>query len=431
MEQNNFTNNVLTVKQLTLRMKVVLEETFPYVWVKGEIGSIKLHTSGHTYFSLKDEDCVINGVCWKGTPISTPLQEGVVVECYGKITIYGGRSSYQIVAREIRQVNEQGNIFQMLEELKKKLLSEGIFDSNRKRALNKYPSKIAIITSPTGAVLHDIMHRINERFPCVEVLFFPVVVQGSDAVGSIISAFDKLEKMENIDTVILARGGGSAEDLWCFNDETIVRRVASCKFPIISAIGHETDTTLVDYASDLRAPTPTGAAELATPDANELRSTIDYWNKGTLKSSLDRINFARKSIGNFEDYLYIYTNAFGSLGQRLDNILSNAWGKIGKKITEAKIALGILESPIHFISNFGIKIDAMYKMAMQSAGFKIAQSRNLINQIETFIKEKDETLNKQVFISLGSKRITSAADLTKGDELAVRFLDGSINAIVK
>ncbi len=262
---------VFSVSELSQLLKKAVESQFAQVCVRGEISGFKLHSSGHAYFALRDTDCVLDAVMWRGTKTTAPLQDGLEVIATGKLTTYGGRSKYQMVITHVEAAG-QGALLKILQDRKIKLQKEGLFD--RKRDLPKFPSTIGVITSPTGAVIRDILHRIGDRFPC-HVLVWPVLVQGpgsSDQITAAIKGFNNLAKRP--DVLIVARGGGSLEDLWAFNEENVVRAAAFSEIPIISAVGHETDTTLIDFASDKRAPTPTAAAEFATPDQQSLKLFI-------------------------------------------------------------------------------------------------------------------------------------------------------------
>lgn len=272
----------VTVSELSGALKRALEEGFGRVRVRGELSGVKHHSSGHLYFSLKDEGAVLGGVCWRGTVARLGLKpaDGMEVVCTGRITAYVGRSQYQIVA-DAMELAGQGALLKLLEERRQKLLAEGLFAAERKKKLPFLPGVIGVITSPTGAVIRDILHRLNERFPR-RVLIWPVAVQGEAAaeqVARAIAGFNALEldgAVPRPDVLIVARGGGSLEDLWAFNEEIVVRAAAASAIPLISAVGHETDTTLIDFASDLRAPTPTAAAELAVPVRGELLArTLD------------------------------------------------------------------------------------------------------------------------------------------------------------
>lgn len=269
---------ILSVSEISLTLKRFVEGNFNKIRVQGEISGLKRHTSGHSYFALKDKDAVLDGICWRGTALGITLEEGLEVIVQGRLTTYPGRSKYQIVIESAKAAG-QGALLKLLMERKAKLEAEGLFQ--RKRALPKFPNRIGIITSPTGAVIQDILHRLGDRYPC-EVFVWPVLVQGPGAaeqVTNAIDGFNKLPPHQLPDLLIVARGGGSLEDLWTFNEENVVRATANSQIPIISAIGHETDTTLIDYASDLRAPTPTAAAELATPVLSQILYTLDLYSE--------------------------------------------------------------------------------------------------------------------------------------------------------
>ena len=273
-------NPPLSISELSFALKRTLEDRFGHVRLRGEVSKVNRHASGHIYLTLKDDKSAIDGVVWKGSVRGLGVQPetGLEVIVTGKITSYPARSSYQIVIESMEAAGA-GALLAQLERLKVKLSGEGLFDPARKKTIPLYPRTIGVITSPTGAVIRDILHRIAERWPC-RVIVWPVVVQGDAAcgqVGAAIRGFDAMTPDGPIprpDLLIVARGGGSVEDLWCFNDEGLARTVAAATIPIISAVGHETDTTLIDFVSDRRAPTPTGAAELATPVLADLRAFV-------------------------------------------------------------------------------------------------------------------------------------------------------------
>jgi exodeoxyribonuclease VII large subunit len=271
----------LTVAELSNALKRTIEDRFGYVRVRGEISNYRgPHSSGHCYFSLKDQSARIDAVVWKGTfaRLRAKLQEGLEVIATGKVTTFPGKSSYQIVIEAI-ELAGVGALMALLEERRRKLAAEGLFDEARKQLLPFLPRLIGVVTSPTGAVIRDILHRLDERFPC-HVLVWPVRVQGetsAEEVAAAIRGFNALPEdgpLRQPDVIIVARGGGSLEDLWSFNEEIVVRAAAESLVPLIAAVGHETDWTLIDYAADLRAPTPTAAAEKAVPVRSELLATL-------------------------------------------------------------------------------------------------------------------------------------------------------------
>ncbi len=267
----------LSVSELSARLKRVVEDRFGFVRLRGELSGVKRAASGHLYCSLKDESAVIDAVMWKGTAqrLAFRPEDGIEVVASGKLTTYPGRSKYQIVV-ETMEIAGEGALLALLERTRARLAAEGLFAAERKRPLPYLPQVIGVVTSPTGAVIRDILHRLADRFPS-HVLVWPVLVQGDGAAAQIAAAvqgFSALPEEGPVprpDLVIVARGGGSIEDLWAFNEEIVVRAITASTIPVISAVGHETDTTLADFAADMRAPTPTAAAEMAVPVREDLR----------------------------------------------------------------------------------------------------------------------------------------------------------------
>ncbi len=270
----------LTVSQLSSALKRAVEDAFGHVRVRGEISGWKRAASGHCYLCLKDEGAVLDGVIWKATVAALRFapEDGIEVIATGRLTTYPGRSRYQIVIERL-ELAGQGALMALLDKRRRALAAEGLFDEDRKQRLPFLPRTIGVVTSPTGAVIRDILHRLEDRCP-THVLVWPVQVQGEGAAAQIAAAvrgFDALAPggpISRPDLIIVARGGGSIEDLWAFNEEEVVRAVAGCSLPIISAVGHETDTSLCDFAADVRAPTPTAAAELAVPVRSELLAQL-------------------------------------------------------------------------------------------------------------------------------------------------------------
>lgn len=264
-----------SVSEIANALKRTIEDHFGYVRVRGEVSGLKVAASGHAYLALKDADALLDAVCWKGTmgKLNFRLEDGMEVIGTGKLTTYPGRSKYQIVLTHI-EIAGEGALMAMLAARKAKLQAEGLFDAARKRTLPFLPQCIGIVTSPTGAVIQDILHRLADRWP-VRVLLWPVLVQGEQAAGQVAEAIRGFNGMTNgPDLLIVARGGGSIEDLWAFNEEIVVRAAAESRIPLISAVGHETDTTLIDFVSDHRAPTPSAAAERAVPVRSEWRLSL-------------------------------------------------------------------------------------------------------------------------------------------------------------
>jgi exodeoxyribonuclease VII large subunit len=291
-----------SVSELAFALKRTLENAYGFVRLRGEISKVTRHASGHIYLTLKDDKACIDGVIWKGSVrgLKAQPEQGLEVIVTGKITTYPARSSYQMVIESLEPAGV-GALLAQLERLKAKLAAEGLFDVARKRPLPTHPTVIGVITSPTGAVIRDILHRIRDRWP-VHVLVWPVVVQGETAAAGVAAAVRGFNALEpggvtpRPDLLIVARGGGSVEDLWPFNDEALARTVAQSRLPVISAVGHETDTTLIDFVSDRRAPTPTAAAEMATPVLADLKALVLDYDRRLTRSSAQALETRRTRL---------------------------------------------------------------------------------------------------------------------------------------
>ena len=268
-------DQIFSVSEITKSIKFILESTFEKISIEGEISNFKAHGSGHWYFNLKDEGAVINCTMWKGVNnyvFFTP-EDGMKIIVTGRITVYPPRGSYQIDVRSMKPAGV-GELQAAFERLKKKLFEEGLFDEESKKAIPTFPKKIGLITAADGAAVKDMISVAERRFPLVELLIAPTKVQGAGAAENIVNNIRKLNLLKDIDVIILARGGGSIEDLWAFNEEIVARAIYKSKIPIISGVGHEVDFTIADFVADLRAPTPSVAMELATPDIEELKNFI-------------------------------------------------------------------------------------------------------------------------------------------------------------
>lgn len=324
-----------SVSELAFALKRTLEDAYGFVRLRGELSKVTHHSNGHVYLTIKDERAAIDGVVWKGSVknLSIRPQQGMEVVVTGKITTYPAGSRYQMVI-ETMEAAGVGALLAQLERLKAKLQGEGLFEPARKQQLPTMPAVVGVITSPTGAVIRDILHRIRDRWPC-RVIVWPVVVQGDAAAGQVANAIARFNALPadgpvpRPDILIVARGGGSVEDLWAFNDETLARTVAAGTIPLISAVGHETDTTLIDFVSDRRAPTPTAAAEMATPVLAELKAYIGdlsarlHRSGGrTVEDRRGRVEHAGRALSRVPDLVEMAAQRFNLASSRLGAALS-------------------------------------------------------------------------------------------------------------
>ena len=324
-----------SVSELAGALKRTLETAYDHVRLRGEISKVTRHASGHVYLTLKDDRAAIDGVIWKGTTSRLNIQPdyGLEVIVTGRITTFPASSKYQIVIEQMEMAGV-GALLAQFERLKQKLGGEGLFAPERKRPLPFAPRTIGVITSPTGAVIRDILHRIRERWPC-RVVVWPVVVQGEQAASQIIAALQGFHADPNVprpDVLIVARGGGSVEDLWPFNDEALARAVAASTIPLISAVGHETDTTLIDFVSDRRAPTPTGAAEIATPVLGDLRAFAADLERRRQACMARDLETRRDRLALLGRALPKPLDLIGAAQQRLDYVAQRLSGGLAKNL---------------------------------------------------------------------------------------------------
>jgi exodeoxyribonuclease VII large subunit len=377
-----------TVSELSAALKRTLEDSYGYVRVRGEISGFKRHSSGHCYFALKDDAACLDAVCWRATAqrLSFKPEDGLEVVATGRITTYPSRSRYQLVVDRLAPAGG-GALMALLEERRRKLAAEGLFDAARKRPLPYLPEVIGIVTSPTGAVIRDILHRLGERFPR-RVLLWPVAVQGefaAEQVAAAIAGFNALPGAgvaPRPDVLIVARGGGSLEDLWAFNEEVVVRAAAASRIPLISAVGHETDTTLIDHAADRRAPTPSAAAEFAVPVRAELAhrlAQLDHRMFHGMRRELDQL--AQRLVGlarGLPDPLGL----LGQAAQRLDDLaerLPHAWrARLDRCLLHVQGLCARLRSPAQLLQDMALRLANQHgRLAYQFRGFLRDHERQL------------------------------------------------------
>ena len=287
---------IFSVSDAATLLKKVVETAFPEIRIRGELSQITHATSGHLYMTIKDENAAINAIIWRGTPVGFKLEEGTEVIITGRFTTYPARSNYQIIISSI-ELAGVGAILKMLEMRKQKLAAEGLFDVSRKKSIPRFPQTIGVVTSPTGAAFQDIQNRLRERFP-VHILLYPATVQGAAAAAEVAAGIEYFNRMNNVDVIIVARGGGSLEDLLPFSEEIVVRAAATSHIPLISGVGHEPDWMLIDFAADVRAPTPTGAAEMVVPTKLSLIQELDNLSHRLNTAFVTKISHFKRDITN-------------------------------------------------------------------------------------------------------------------------------------
>ena len=431
-----------SVSELSGVLKKYVEEGFSFIKVRGELGRVSRPTSGHIYFDLKDERSVLAGVVWRTTTIQPEyIKEGLEVIAVGKLTTFSGQSRYQLIVTNISPAGA-GALMAMLKKRKEEFLKEGLFDKDKKKPLPFLPEVIGVVTSENGAVFRDILHRLHERFPR-HVIIWSVPVQGhgsAEKIAEAIIGFNLLAGTKTCpkpDVLIVGRGGGSLEDLWCFNEEVVVRAVANSEIPIISAVGHETDTNLIDYVADVRAPTPTAAAEYAVPEIKKLLEKIDDFGTRLLRPVLLKLEqekrsmfHIKKSMENVKYILAGYVQRFDILVIRFPNILENYLQKKREKLLQIKTSVldrDFIEKDIQIKSRLVYDLGKALNRHVTNAYlnkksilFSHSRLHNSLNYKRTLsrgyaiVRDKDMRL------------VRDKAQATKEKDLRVEFEDGFV-----
>ncbi|MBO6559742.1 MAG: exodeoxyribonuclease VII large subunit [Nisaea sp.] len=478
-----------SVSEISNQVKRTVEGAFEHVRVRGEVSRPTRAGSGHVYLTLKDEKSVLDAVCWRGTAerLSIRPEEGMEVICTGKLTTFPGRSKYQMVIEQMELAGE-GALLKLLEERKRKLAAEGLFADERKRPLPFLPRVIGVVTSPTGAVIRDILHRLSDRFP-THVLVWPVLVQGETAKDQVAAAIEGFNRMApdgpvpRPDLLIVARGGGSLEDLWAFNEEIVVRAAAASEIPLISAVGHETDTTLIDFASDRRAPTPTAAAEMAVPVRAELLATlmqdesrlfnglqrklgeaetrltglsrglgdpraiieakaqtVDYrWQSASaatdrmLSRLTERVRDLAAQIPEPAAELGRLENRFVTARQRLESAMDVARQNVVSDLRAAAVRLRI-EPVAERMTRGGRDAERAWEQIERAVDRALLQRSDRLSAVGRILESNsyEQTLKRGFALVRDAEGVpvTSAAALSEGDGVSIHFGDGSREAVI-
>jgi exodeoxyribonuclease VII large subunit len=435
---------VFSVGEISLLLKRHVEDSFDAVRVRGEVSGFKRAPSGHLYFALKDADAVLDAVCWRNAAQQLPVQptDGIEVIAIGRLTTYPARSKYQMVVERL-ELSGEGALLKLLEDRKRALAAEGLFDPGRKQPIPFLPRLVGVVTSPTGAVIRDILHRLSDRFP-VRVLVWPVLVQGPGAaeqVARAIEGFNALDAASPVprpDVLIVARGGGSLEDLWPFNEEVVVRAAAASRIPLVSAIGHETDTTLIDFAADLRAPTPTAAAEMVVPVRLELAARVIGFETravaalnrllGELRT---RVTAAVRGLPRPIRLVEAARQRLDDWSERLDNSLSVGLDRRRRRLAEAGLRL---TDPGRRLIEAGRRLGAEAR-ALEGAFRSLLRDRRArLDQASALLDGLSyERVLERGFVLVRDDKgrtVTRAKALKPGQPLVLRFTDGDAGATV-
>lgn len=433
----------LTISEISALLKRTVEDRFGFVRLRGELSGVKRAASGHFYCALKDEGAVIDGVMWKGNAarLNFRAEDGLEVIATGKLTTYPGRSKYQIVIDSMELAGE-GALLALLEKTRARLAAEGLFDAGRKRRLPFLPRTIGVVTSPTGAVIRDILHRLADRFPS-HVLVWPVLVQGQGAaeqVAAAVRGFSAIQPdgpVPRPDVVIVARGGGSIEDLWSFNEEVVVRAIAECSIPVISAVGHETDTTLADYAADRRAPTPTAAAEMAVPVRADLAFTLSDLGSRQRRAVYRPVELGRERLAARARLLPRPENLLQPQAQRLDDLSERLRRALGDRSARGRERLAGVAARLSpsLLSRSAAearrRLDrarlspALIERPLREGAHRLAALSRVMSQLHP---EKPLERGYAIIRNAQGRALTTRAEAADEALLAVQFRDGTLTA---
>lgn len=439
LKSQNEQLSVLSVEQLNLTIKRLLEGEVAQVWVQGEISNFKAHSSGHFYFSLKDSKSQISAVMFRGMNSRLKFKpvDGMEVIARGRISVYEPRGTYQILCDMMEPVGA-GALQKAFEQLKEKLKREGLFESARKRAIPAFPRHVAIVTSPTGAAIRDILNILSRRAPHVQVTLVPALVQGEGSAPSIREGLSKAQKLPNVDVVIVGRGGGSIEDLWAFNDEQLARMIAASPIPVISAVGHEIDFTIADFVADLRAPTPSAAAELVAQSHGETMARLQQLYRMLTLSWTRYFSSTSEKLGHMcrllvdpkkriQDLILKNDDLNDRLSLAMQNLLRDRHYKV-------KISCQQLKSPLHTIQEkqsahevLFLRLWQVWKENSQKNTFKLQNQMKVLNTLSPLnVVDRGYSL-----VMKDEKVISSYKDLKPDDTLTVILAEGQADVVVK
>jgi exodeoxyribonuclease VII large subunit len=392
---------IYRVSQITAYIKELFDSDYALqdLWLEGEVSNYSQAASGHVYFTLKDEEAQIRCVMWRSQVERQAYlpQDGEAIVAHGRISVYEAGGQYQLYVDDIQPAGD-GLLYLQFEALKERLAAEGLFDAERKRSLPLFPRQLGVVTSPTAAALRDIVNVLRRRYPLVEVVLSPTLVQGDEAPPQIVAAIEALNQYTDVDVIIVARGGGSLEDLWAFNDERVVRAIYASQAPVVTGVGHETDFTIADFVADVRAPTPSAAAELAVPDQQELRGAVESWRGRLAQLMKGQIEEERRVLQYREQVLHRFSPQahIDSYHQRIDDMMRSTLAGLKHSLALARERLRTLDSQLQTLS----------PLATLERGYAITKH-------------------------LGTgKVVRSVAQVVAGDRLEVRVSDGQFESTV-
>ncbi|KFX69832.1 exodeoxyribonuclease [Pseudomonas taeanensis MS-3] len=437
----NLDREVLSVSQLNNRARLLLEDVFSGIWVEGEISNLAKPASGHIYFTLKDSQAQVRCALFRqnAARVRQALRDGLAVKVRGKVSLFEGRGDYQLILDTVEPAGD-GALRLAFEALKEKLSGEGLFAAENKLALPKHPKRIGIVSSPTGAVIRDIISVFRRRAPQVELTLIPTAVQGREATGQIVRALHLADR-KGFDALILARGGGSLEDLWCFNEEAVARAIAACSTPIVSAVGHETDVSISDFVADVRAPTPSAAAELLAPDSSELVQRLHNLQRRLHLRMQNRLERERMRLDGLSRRLRHPGERLRQQAQQLDDLEMRMQRAFERQLNNRRERLARLETrlagqhPGRTLKLLRQRLDSLAERLPRAIREGLKQRRlQLQSQVQTLNAVSPlATLGRGYSILLDERHraIRSAADTHPGQRLKARLADGELDVRVE
>lgn len=435
---------IYTVSRLNSEARLLLEDTFFSVWVEGEISNFAAPNSGHWYFSLKDAGAQVRCALFRGSQrkLNFVPKDGMHVLIKARVSLYENRGEFQLIAETIEERGE-GKLRRAFEGLKKKLETAGLFDATHKKTLPAFPQQIGIITSATGAAIRDILIVLKRRFPSVPIIIYPTLVQGETAASSIVKAIQTANRRKECDVIILARGGGSLEDLWCFNEEIVAHAIFQCQIPIISGIGHEIDFTIADYVADVRAPTPSAAAEIAVPYQTELLQLLERYQQLILRQIQRLLTSAKQNLNWIHKHLYQQhpKRRLTEKMQRLDfseatlmQLQNRLIAKLSAKLNDLKHQL-YHQIPFHDINHKKHYINLSLQQFNQLIVKQLTKKKLILaNTAATLDAISPLATLKRGYAIVTTKDqhvIHHTAEVSTGDSINVRLSDGSVDCVVK
>ena len=430
---------ILSISELNKTVKGLLETEFSFIYVEGEISNFSRPSSGHWYFTLKDEKAQIRCAMFRNQNRSVPFEpkNGQQVVLYGKVTLYEGRGDFQIITSSL-ELSGDGELRRSFERLKASLQKEGFFDQQKKKAIPKFPKKIAVITSPSGAAIKDIFSVVYRRFPALGMTVIPTQVQGEEAVPQIVNAIETANKQNSLyDLILLSRGGGSLEDLWAFNTEPVAKAIFSSSIPVVSAVGHETDFTISDFVADLRAPTPSSAAEQITPDAEMLKNDILETSDRLIRAARRAIDSRQNELSHLIRRIRHPNSRLNEFAQRLDELERRMLSQVSNliRIKNSKLAERKIQSPIQKILQINDRVKQLSRVMTQSHATLIKNRQASLNEKSSQLEALSPlaTLKRGYAIvseEVSGKIVRNSDEITEGEKLGIRLSNGVLTAEV-